>query len=49
VRAGDLVVATEAGAKTLAVRCRRVCTIRRVAEGPATAHAEGHITFVPKH
>jgi hypothetical protein len=49
VRAGDLVVATEAGAKTLAVRCRRICTIRRVAEGPATAHAEGHITFVPKH
>jgi hypothetical protein len=48
LRAGELVVATEAGAKTLAVRCGRVCTIRRVADGPATAHAEGHITFVPK-
>jgi hypothetical protein len=49
LRAGELFVATEAGAKTLAVRCRRVCTIRRVADGPATAHAEGHITFVPQH
>jgi hypothetical protein len=48
LQAGELVVATEAGAKTLAVRCRRVCTIRRVADGPATAHAEGHITFLPK-
>ena len=47
LRAGDMVVATEAGAKTLAVRCGRVCTTRRVADGPATAHAEGHITFVP--
>jgi hypothetical protein len=47
LHAGELVVATEAGAKTLAVRCRRVCTIRRVADGPATAHAEGHITFLP--
>jgi hypothetical protein len=48
LHAGELVVATEAGAKTLAVRCRRVCTIRHVADGPATAHAEGHITFVSK-
>jgi hypothetical protein len=45
---GELLVATEAGAKTLAVRCRRFCTIRRVADGPAAAHAEGHITFLPK-
>ena len=44
---GELVVATEAGAKTLAVRCMRLCTVRRVADGPAVAHAEGHITFVP--
>ena len=48
LHAGELVVATEAGAKTLAVRCRRVCTIRRVVDGPATAHGEGHITFLPK-
>lgn len=48
LRAGELVVATEAAARTLAIRCRRVCTIRHIADGPATAHAEGHITFLPK-
>jgi hypothetical protein len=48
LRSGELVVATEAGAKTLAVRCARLCRIRRVADGPAVAHAEGHITFVPR-
>jgi hypothetical protein len=49
LHAGEVVMATEAGPKTLAVRCRRqICTIRRIADGPATAHAEGHITFVPK-
>ena len=48
LRAGELVVATEAGAKTIAVRCAQRCTIRRVADGPSVAHAEGHITFVPR-
>jgi hypothetical protein len=48
LRAGELIVATEAGAKTLAVRCARRCAVRRVADGPAVAHAEGHITFVPR-
>jgi hypothetical protein len=48
VRAGELIVATEAGAKTLAVRCARRCMVRHVADGPAVAHAEGHITFVPR-
>jgi hypothetical protein len=43
---GELIVATEAGAKTLAVRCARRCTVHRVADGPAVTHAEGHITFV---
>jgi hypothetical protein len=43
---GELIVATEAGARTLAVRCARICTTRRVADGPAVTHAEGHITFV---
>jgi hypothetical protein len=45
---GELIVATEAGAKTLAVRCVRKCTVRRVADGPTVTHAEGHITFVPR-
>jgi hypothetical protein len=43
---GELIVATEAGAKTLAVRCAQRCTLRHVADGPSVAHAEGHITFV---
>jgi hypothetical protein len=45
VRAGDLLAATEGGADTIAVRCRRACTVRRIADGPAVAHAEGHIVF----
>jgi hypothetical protein len=45
---GELIVATEAGAKTLAIRCARLCTVRRVADGPTVTHAEGHITFVPR-
>ena len=45
---GELIVATEAGAKTLAVRCARLCTVRRVTDGPAVTHAEGHITFVER-
>jgi hypothetical protein len=47
LRTGELVAATEAGAKTLAVRCARRCTIRYVADGPESAHGEGHVTFVP--
>jgi hypothetical protein len=46
VRAGDLVAATEAGARTISVRCTRRCTVRRIGEGPAATHGEGHITFV---
>src|SRR5262249_17467496 len=46
VRPGDLLVATEGGADTIVVRCRRTCTVRRIADGPAVAHAEGHIVFV---
>jgi hypothetical protein len=37
---------TEGGADTIAVRCRRTCTVRRCADGPAVSHAEGHIVFV---
>ena len=46
VRRGDLLVATEGGAQTVAVRCRRKCSVRHVADGPAIAHAEGHLVFV---
>ncbi|HEV3230026.1 MAG TPA: hypothetical protein VGY97_11160 [Solirubrobacteraceae bacterium] len=47
VRGGDLLVATEGGARTDAVRCASTCRVRHVADGPAIAHAEGHIVFAP--
>lgn len=50
VRTGDLLVATEGGAVAVAVRCgTSPCTVRRVASGPAVAHAEGHIAFSVRH
>jgi hypothetical protein len=45
VRAGDLLVASEGSANTVTVRCRRTCSVKRIAVGPAVAHAEGHIVF----
>lgn len=45
VRPGDLLVASEGGARTVVVRCGRSCRVRRVADGPALAHAEGQIAF----
>jgi hypothetical protein len=46
-RAGDLLVATEASAKTVLIRCAATCTVKYIAIGPAVAHAEGHIIFAP--
>ena len=45
VRPGDLLVAAEGGALTIAVRCAARCTVREIAAGPAISHAEGHIVF----
>ena len=46
-RPGDLLDATEGGARTLAVSCGpSACQVRDVADGPAIAHAEGHIAVV---
>jgi hypothetical protein len=45
VRPGDLLVATEGSALTIAVRCANICTVRYIAAGPAISHAEGHIVF----
>jgi hypothetical protein len=42
---GDLLVATETGARTILVHCAATCAVRRVAVGPAIANAEGHIVF----
>jgi hypothetical protein len=45
VRPGDLLVASEAGAQTVAVRCGTTCSVTHVADGPPVAHVEGHIAF----
>jgi hypothetical protein len=45
VRAGDLLAATEASARTIVVHCGRSCTVRYIAIGPDITHAEGHIAF----
>jgi hypothetical protein len=47
VRPGDLLVATEGGARTDAITCTASCRIRHVADGPSVAHLEGHLVFAP--
>jgi hypothetical protein len=48
VRAGDLLVATEGGARVDAIRCSQTsCSVKHVADGPSVAHGEGHIAFLP--
>jgi hypothetical protein len=48
VRAGDLLVAAEANAETIAVRCQtgKGCSVQKIGDGPAGTHAEGHIAFL---
>ena len=41
----DLLVATEAGGRTIIVRCRQTCRVLQLGEAP-NAHVEGHITVV---
>jgi hypothetical protein len=49
VREGDLLVATEGGAETDAIRCgSSSCQVRHVADGPTGAHLEGHIVFAAR-
>jgi hypothetical protein len=45
VAAGDLLVASEAEARTIAVHCDTTCTVRHIADGPRVTHGEGHIVF----
>jgi hypothetical protein len=47
VAPGDLLVATEGGAVTVAVRCTDRCVVRHVADGPKATHGEGHLVFAP--
>jgi hypothetical protein len=46
VHPGDLLVATEGGAKTIAVHCSVSCAVKYIADGPAISHGEGHILIV---
>jgi hypothetical protein len=46
VRDGDLVAATEGGARTIAVSCADSCRVTEVAAGPVQAHGEGHVVLV---
>jgi hypothetical protein len=48
VATGDLLVATEGGAETVLVRCRKgkPCGVRSVGPGPSVSHVEGHIAFL---
>lgn len=46
VAEGDLLVASEGGAVTIAVRCAPACVAQKVAEGSPAAHVEGHVVFV---
>ncbi len=49
VHASDLLVASEGGALTDDIRCGPAsCQVQHVADGPAIAHAEGHIAFVDR-
>jgi hypothetical protein len=48
VQEGDLLVATEGGGTTVAIRCAQTCTASTIAIGPAgghTGHIEGRITL----
>jgi hypothetical protein len=47
-RPGDLILATEASGITVAVRCLRRCTVRRIGRALDATHAEGHIAFAAR-
>jgi hypothetical protein len=49
VQDGDLLGATEGGARTIAVRCASTCRVTEVTQGPAPAHGEGHLLVVADH
>lgn len=42
----DLIAATEAGGKSISVRCTSTCSVIQVAHATEGAHAEGHIVAV---
>jgi hypothetical protein len=46
VQDGDMLVATEAGGRTYAVRCSPDCSIREIGHASDPDHIEGHIVFI---
>jgi hypothetical protein len=48
VQDGDLLVATEGGGTTVAIRCATSCQVLEVASGPSGGHIEGHIVFAAR-
>ena len=49
VRAGDLLAATEGGARLVDVRCARTCQVRTLLGAGSPAHGEGHLVLVAAH
>ena len=45
VHDGDLLAATEGGARMIAVSCQATCLVASVVGTPSTSHGEGHIAF----
>jgi hypothetical protein len=48
VAPGDLLGVSELAGTTVAIHCSKHCSARRVANGPAAGHIEGHIVFAPQ-
>ena len=46
VEDGDLLVSTEGGGTTVAIRCAATCSVSQVALGTPGGHIEGHVTVV---
>jgi len=46
VRDGDLLVSTEGGGTTIAIRCDVSCAVSQAAQGTTGGHIEGHIVVV---
>jgi heme exporter protein D len=49
MREGDLLAATEGGARLVDVRCARTCQVRALLDTGSPAHGEGHLLLVATH
>jgi hypothetical protein len=47
-RPGDVILRDRAGGITIAVRCLRRCTVRRIGRAFDATHADGHIAFAAR-